>query len=336
VVGRSASIVVAAAVALASHARAAPAAGSVFVLGVTAGEGVSEKTARTLEETWLTSLHASGVAVLGAPDVARLLGFEKQKQMVGCTDPSCAAEIAGSMGAVFLVAADVGTVGRRFVVNAKVIEPRGAGVAVRGIRTCDRPDDLAAAVADLAHEIAAGLLATGRVSRAATRETESSPESGDRQRSRRSVTGAPAGLPPASEGRADGEGRAPAELAVRAGFGPLCGVLGVGLEYRRGWLGIAAGTGTNLLSGGAIAARPGGGPYVAIHVVLARTGPLLMLAPGRTVPPGVGFGATAGWDFRPVPQLSLRVGAGPSWNSATAPGGPLRWFTFDGSVGPVF
>jgi len=112
----------------------------------------------------------------------------------------------------------------------------------------------------------------------------------------------------------------------------MLGVLGLGLEYRFGTVGLSVGTGTHVLGGGLAlgASDNDGGWYVDLHAVWVRS----LVFPA--MPTGVAGGFTAGWDWRPVPALSLKTGVGLTWNSAGAAGGGKVPLAFDLALGPVF
>ncbi len=59
--------------------------------------------------------------VISGRDVAAMLGFEAQKQMVGCTDAACLAEIGGALGVDRILAGHVGNLSGTFVVTLKLI-----------------------------------------------------------------------------------------------------------------------------------------------------------------------------------------------------------------------
>jgi len=67
-----------------------------------------------------------GVSVLSPSEVATLLGFEKEKQLLGCSDTGCLSEIAGAMGADRLVSGTVGRVGKSLVVYISSVDSKKA------------------------------------------------------------------------------------------------------------------------------------------------------------------------------------------------------------------
>jgi len=105
----------------------------VAVIALSTGEGVSEKTAGMIEEALLNALHRTGrFTVVGRSDVASLIGFERQKQLAGCSESaSCAAEIAGALGVPYVGSASLGRIGPFTLVSLKIIRVADARVAAR-------------------------------------------------------------------------------------------------------------------------------------------------------------------------------------------------------------
>lgn len=69
--------------------------------------------------------------VTTAAQVAQVLGLERQRQLLGCTDSStCAAEIGAALGSDTLVFGTIGKVGSALAVNLRLVETRtGASLA---------------------------------------------------------------------------------------------------------------------------------------------------------------------------------------------------------------
>jgi hypothetical protein len=89
--------------------------------------GVSKETAQLLGDALGGELRKrSGVSVLTQGDVAALLGVEKTRQMLGCTDSGCMAEIGGALGADRIVHGSIGRVGGSLVVNLSALDARRA------------------------------------------------------------------------------------------------------------------------------------------------------------------------------------------------------------------
>jgi TolB-like protein len=69
--------------------------------------------------------------VLGQKHVDKMMVWEKEKQLKGCTDTECLVQIAGAIGAAFYVEGSIGTVGDSYVVTLKLIDAMEARVLER-------------------------------------------------------------------------------------------------------------------------------------------------------------------------------------------------------------
>jgi hypothetical protein len=67
-----------------------------------------------------------GISVMSESDIAALLGVEKTKAMLGCTDAGCIAEVGGALGVDRVVHGSVGRVGSSLLVNLSSLDPRKA------------------------------------------------------------------------------------------------------------------------------------------------------------------------------------------------------------------
>jgi len=159
----AAALAAALALSPAPGAAAEPARVRIAMLGGAPGPGIDEKTAASVEELLLNALQRTGrFALIGRSDIAGLIGFERQKQLVGCNqDNQCAAEIAGAMGVSFLAMTSFARLGSTFILSMKIIQVAGARVAVRVERRVRSEDDLPDAVDALAADAVAGCAAEG-------------------------------------------------------------------------------------------------------------------------------------------------------------------------------
>jgi len=109
--------------------------GAVAVLDIQ-GTGIDADLLPTLTEILSVEMDALGkFKVIAGRDVQSMLGFEKQKDMMGCTDAACLAEIGGALGVDRMVASHIGKVGSTFVVNIKLINIRMADTEARVYQT---------------------------------------------------------------------------------------------------------------------------------------------------------------------------------------------------------
>jgi hypothetical protein len=92
--------------------------------------GVPKETAQLLGDALAGELRRrAGISVLTQSDVAALLGVEKTRQMLGCTDAGCMAEIGGALGADRVIHGSLGRVGESLVVNLSALDPRRSAAA---------------------------------------------------------------------------------------------------------------------------------------------------------------------------------------------------------------
>jgi hypothetical protein len=70
--------------------------------------------------------------VIGKSDINSLIGFEKQKQVMGCSDDSaCLAEVGGALGVDYILVGSLGKIGALYRIDLKVVETRKARVRGR-------------------------------------------------------------------------------------------------------------------------------------------------------------------------------------------------------------
>lgn len=134
----------------------------VAMLPLAALGGVSAQTAQLLADALAGELRKRpGVSVLTQSDVAALLGAERTRQMLGCSDSGCIAELGGALGADRVVHGSIGRVGGSLVVNLSALDPRRAATAASVSERLRGGDE--EAFLDVLPALADGLLAeTGR------------------------------------------------------------------------------------------------------------------------------------------------------------------------------
>jgi TolB-like protein len=153
---RLAALLLAAAVPSAAAA-AGPARVKVAVMDVKNVQGVPEGTAIILTDIVVSEVARARVDVVSKGDIAAMIGFEKEKQILGCSDDSkCLAEIGGALGVDYMLTGQVGLIGTRYRISLLLVDSKRAKVAGRSARFCDRNED---ALAQAAQETVAELLA---------------------------------------------------------------------------------------------------------------------------------------------------------------------------------
>ncbi len=97
------------------------------------GSGVSEEVVALLGDAAVSEASRAGeLAVIGAADLAALLGHERQRDLLGCTEVSCMAEVAGALDVDALLLVKLGKIGEIYRIGVDLIDSRKARPLVRG------------------------------------------------------------------------------------------------------------------------------------------------------------------------------------------------------------
>ena len=125
----------------------------MLFLGVTGGEGFSNRQLGTIEDLILGDLQKDArLDVVGKSDIATLLGVEAKKEALGCDEGSCLTELAGAVGAPLVARASVGRLGSQTVVALSILDAEKAHELARPTRSVSTDDELPDALADLVTE----------------------------------------------------------------------------------------------------------------------------------------------------------------------------------------
>ena len=102
-------------------------------LGLRPLAGVDKGKAQAVSAYLLDALQGRGVyQVLSPDDVKALLGFQAQKQLLGCNDDSaCLAQIAGSLGARRLLDGTLARIGSSVLVSINLLDTEKAEAVIR-------------------------------------------------------------------------------------------------------------------------------------------------------------------------------------------------------------
>jgi len=119
-----------------------------------AGSALDADTSRLVEEMIVGSLDATGrFKVTSRNDMMSLLGFEKQKQSMGCEEASCLAEIAGALGVDLVAAPRAGRLDNLTMLTVAIVEVKTAAALARSRRTVASAAELPAAVDAMVEEM---------------------------------------------------------------------------------------------------------------------------------------------------------------------------------------
>lgn len=130
----------------APQAAAAPADGKarklrIAVLDVQLTGAGDRKTVEGLSPLLASEVaRRPGLAVVAGSDLRALVGFERQKQLLGCTEGSCLTEIAGALGVGYLVASECSKVGNTWLLSLSLLDA-GKAVALKRLTRRAYSDD---------------------------------------------------------------------------------------------------------------------------------------------------------------------------------------------------
>jgi hypothetical protein len=84
---------------------------------------LSPETATYYSDHLAQQLALEGMRVITATEISSLIGFERQKQLLGCSDTSssCIAELANALGVDGLITGSIGKFGQKYQVNVKIL-----------------------------------------------------------------------------------------------------------------------------------------------------------------------------------------------------------------------
>jgi len=95
--------------------------------------GVSQKQMDALGDLLANEIRAMGkYRVIGKSDIRTALDIETQKNLVGCNDESCIAEIGGALGVRWVIVGNISKFGEKFLLNLKIMDAEKIRV-VKGV-----------------------------------------------------------------------------------------------------------------------------------------------------------------------------------------------------------
>ncbi len=289
--GTPSASVVAAPPAPPSGASAPAASLRVAFLGMQAGGGVGAGVAELVESAFLASIQERpSVKVVSTRDIQAMLTYERQRQLVGCSDSTCLSEIGDVLGVDRILNASLGKVGETLVFGAQLFNPSKAQVDKRYSSQAQGSGE--EALLDMAADAAVGLFGPSPL----PREKSSAGRVAVEARVQALLTGTPGGAVVATAGY-----RVFPELTLSGG---VLVNSQMGLVARVEWV-----------------------PFNAqgrVRPVLALEVPLLF---ARSV--AVGIGGSVGVQFTLNRWLSVGLAVPGTW-LLTAPSGAQRAYLFAG------
>ena len=103
---------------------------AIAVLDARAGPGVDPSLGPYLAQVLASEVQSrTGVAPLSSADITAMLGFERNKKLLGCDDEEsseCIAEITGALGVAQVLASSVAIANGRYLVSVSLLDSRHA------------------------------------------------------------------------------------------------------------------------------------------------------------------------------------------------------------------
>jgi len=117
------------------------------------GVDISEAQATFFSDHFAQQLNLRGVQVTTSSQIGALLGFERQRQLLGCkeTSGSCMAELAAALGVDGVITGSVGKFDQTYQVNVSVVSSRDG----RSVSAFSRKVNGSSAVLDALNDAAA-------------------------------------------------------------------------------------------------------------------------------------------------------------------------------------
>lgn len=96
--------------------------GKVAILDIKT-TGVDASYVNILTEILSTEVEALGIydSVIAGRDIATMMGFERQRELVGCDHEECLVELGGALGVDRIIAGHVAKIGNSYIVQIKMI-----------------------------------------------------------------------------------------------------------------------------------------------------------------------------------------------------------------------
>ncbi|MFL5322074.1 MAG: hypothetical protein ACJ790_20600 [Myxococcaceae bacterium] len=121
----------------------------LLVQDLTVGAGIDPGTVTAITESLGAEIDRRGYfKSVTSKDVQTLLGVERQKQLVGCNDASssCLSELAGALGAPYVLSGSVSKLGSAIQLTLQMLDVGKAQTVARAIRIANDVDSLRATI----------------------------------------------------------------------------------------------------------------------------------------------------------------------------------------------
>lgn len=115
---------------------------------------VEAELARFFADELARALRAQGVAITTSADIASVLGLERQRQLLGCTDSSCLAEIGSALGCDAVLNVSVAKLDDTYRANVRVVSGRDGAVLAEDVVEAETEKRFVGGLTPLAERLA--------------------------------------------------------------------------------------------------------------------------------------------------------------------------------------
>ncbi len=118
----------------------------LVVLSIQPIDEAMRKTTASLTEILATDLaRTKRFEVMGEGEIAAMIGFDRQRALLGCSDSRCLAEIGGALGCDYLLLGTMGRVGNQLSLDLKIADAKRSRIAARAGAVIGSTDELVSA-----------------------------------------------------------------------------------------------------------------------------------------------------------------------------------------------
>ncbi len=129
-------------------------ASRVALPGIRCHQGVDAGVGQVLGDLVLEALlNRHSIRAMGPTDVIQLLKAEEQRKLLGCDDENCLVEMAGVMGADWLIGGSVGKLDDVYVLSLMLIDSKEGRVTSRSSKTIEKLKEAPALVGPMVDKL---------------------------------------------------------------------------------------------------------------------------------------------------------------------------------------
>ncbi|MBS2029279.1 MAG: hypothetical protein JST54_15365 [Deltaproteobacteria bacterium] len=103
----------------------------VMVLDLPAVRGIEPATLKTLDDFLAGAVRDQGFEIITPSQIGAVLGLDRQRQLLGCAESSCLAELGGAMGADYIVLGNIAVLESSFAVSLSAVNQKGIAVGAQ-------------------------------------------------------------------------------------------------------------------------------------------------------------------------------------------------------------